>query len=161
VGGYDRLGQLQCMNVYETDQPDVAAVPVGAVKSVRLVEGLPMTRAEAKRAGLSAPEGEQRDAWPPPFVRTRALGVAPVEADGSFYVNVAGNTPFYIETLDAGGEVLSVMRAWTWVRNRSQRGCIGCHEDKELAPENRATEALIRADPLNLMGPRTPVGAEE
>ena len=29
-----------------------------------------------------------------------------------------------------------------WVRNNENRGCIGCHEDGELAPEDRLAEAL-------------------
>jgi Tol biopolymer transport system component len=85
--------------------------------------------------------------WPPPFVRTRILGEVPVESDGSFFVNVIGNTPFFIQILDEQKKVLHTMRAWTWVRSGSQRGCIGCHEDKELAPENRATQALLRMQP--------------
>jgi hypothetical protein len=85
-------------------------------------------------------------------VHTRLLGEAPVEPDGSFFVNVAGNVPFYMQTLDAQGQVVQTMRAWTWLRSGDQRGCIGCHEDKELAPENRATQALIRALPPTLKG---------
>lgn len=153
VSGYENAGQLQCMNVYETDRPEVAGIPEGAVHAVRLMEGLPLTRQDAKRVGLEPGEQTGEAGWPPPFVRTRSLGEAPVEPDGSFYVNVAGNVPFYVQTLGAEGNVLHTMRAWTWVRNRNQRGCIGCHEDKELAPVNRATQALIKAEPRNLMGP--------
>jgi hypothetical protein len=86
-------------------------------------------------------------------VETRILGEAPVERDGSFYVNVAGDVPFYLQTLDEHGRALQTMRAWTWVRAGDQRGCIGCHEDKELAPENRATQALVRARPPLLADP--------
>jgi hypothetical protein len=75
-----------------------------------------------------------------------------VEADGSFYVNVTGDVPFYVETLDGDGRVVQTMRAWTWVRRGDQRGCIGCHENKELAPENRVTQALGKARPLTLTG---------
>ena len=83
----------------------------------------------------------------------RILGEAPVEQDGSFYVNVAGDVPFYLQTLDGQGRALQTMRAWIWVRKGDQRGCIGCHEDKELAPENRATDALVRAAPVTLADP--------
>jgi hypothetical protein len=86
-------------------------------------------------------------------VDTRILGEANVEPDGSFYVNVAGDVPFYLQALDQHGRALQTMRAWMWVRAGDQRGCIGCHEDKELAPENRATRALVRAQPPLLADP--------
>ena len=76
-----------------------------------------------------------------------------MEPDGSFFVNVIGNIPFFIQILDEDKMVLHTMRAWTWVRSGSQRGCIGCHEDKELAPENRATQALLKAQPTFLTDP--------
>lgn len=142
VGELKGLGQLQCLNVYDSDRPDRAQP--GQVTRVRLVEGVPLLPGEAP----ARPPG----GWPPAYVRTRPLGEAPVEPDGSFYVNVAGNVPFYMEALDAQGQVLQTMRAWTWVRSGDQRGCVGCHENKELAPENRATQALIRALPLTLRG---------
>ena len=78
-----------------------------------------------------------------------------MEADGSFYVNVSGDVPFYVETLDENGQVVQTMRSWVWVRSGDQRGCIGCHENKELAPENRVTEALGKARPLTLNGSST------
>lgn len=154
ISGFEGAAQLQCLNVYDSDRPEVAAIPHGAVKSVRLVEGMSMTPAEARRSGLQPGVDYANDTWPPPFVRTRSLGVAPVESDGSFYVNVPGNVPFYVQLLDEHGDELHTMRAWAWVRSGDQRSCIGCHEDKELAPVNRATKALIKADPMNLMGPR-------
>ena len=150
IPGFDRAGQLHCMNVYESDRPEVRGIRPGHVKWVRLVEGLPMTIEEAARQAPMPPANGH--SWPPPFVRTRSLGEAPVEADGSFFVNVAGDVPFYIETLDEEGAVLMTMRAWTWVPSGDQRGCVGCHANPELAPVNRATDALIKAAPVNLMG---------
>ena len=129
------------------------AIERGVIFQERLVEGLPL----ALSGGEPLPEIQKKggsDVWPPPFVRTRPLGEAEVEEDGSFYVNVAGDVPFYIETLDGNGQVLTTMRAWMWVRSGDQRGCVGCHENKELTPENRATQALIRAQPAMLLGPR-------
>ena len=152
VEGFERAGQLQCLNVAETDRPEIAAIPPGAVRRVRLVAGVPRPWVGSE-ATVGAPE--EADVWPPSFIETRSLGEAPVEADGSFYVNVAGDVPFYLETLDEAGRVLGTMRAWTWVRAGDQRGCVGCHENKEMAPPNRATEALRRARPESLTGTTT------
>jgi hypothetical protein len=158
VGGFKEAGQLQCLNVYESDREESQQVRPGGAKKVRLVEGLPLTLAEGQL--LLRKQERRRDdgAWPPPFVATRSLGEAPVEEDGSFYVNVAGNVPFYVEILDGEGEVVTAMRSWMWVRSGDQRGCIGCHENKEMAPENRATQALIKARPASLMGSRKRAG---
>ncbi len=153
VGGFGKAGQLQCLNVYESDRPEAARIRPGQVKKVRLVEGLPVPLGHAGRlAGMRGQSGA--GAWPPPFVQTRSLGEATVEADGSFYVNVAGDVPFYVETLDESGQVLMAMRTWIWVRSGDQRGCVGCHENRELGPENRATQALVKARPAMLMGSR-------
>ncbi|MCP4656464.1 MAG: hypothetical protein GY856_13705, partial [bacterium] len=67
-----------------------------------------------------------------------------------FFVNIVGDVPFYIELLDEQQETLHTMRTWMWVRSGGQRGCIGCHEDKELAPQNRTTEALLKMRPTFL-----------
>ena len=32
---------------------------------------------------------------------------------------------------------------WIWARNHEPRGCIGCHEDGELTPENKLVDAVI------------------
>jgi hypothetical protein len=151
VGELKTVGQLQCMNVYESDRwPDEEAV-AHDVTAVRFVQGVARSCSSAQ--GGTMPSAAAPDStWPPPGVSTRVLGEARVEEDGSFYVNVAGNVPFYLELLNADGEAVRTMRAWMWVRTGDQRGCIGCHEDKELAPENRATEALIRARPATLTG---------
>jgi len=127
-------GQLHCLNVYESDRPEAAVVNKGDVKRVRFIEGVP-ARASARR---------QAGPWEP---ERRILGEAPVEPDGSFFVELPGDTPFSIQLLDERGRTLRSMHRWIWVRRGTSRGCIGCHENKELAPENRVTDAVRRATP--------------
>jgi hypothetical protein len=153
VGSLKGLGQLQCLNVYDSDRPDAGEVNSGEVKEVRLVEGVcvPFPRETQNPGWRNLMAGAGPDStWPPPGVEIRILGQAPVEADGSFYVNVVGDLAFYVQTLDAQGRAVQTMRAWAWVRSGDQRGCVGCHADPELAPENRATQALRRALPVTL-----------
>jgi hypothetical protein len=138
-------GSLQCLNVYDSDRPESATIEEGDVKRVRLVEGIAASHTGTLESGANAAEAR--------FANTRILGEAPVEPDGSFYVEVPGDTPFYIQALDGDGMALQTMRGWMWVRKGSRRGCIGCHENKELAPENRATQALIKAEPTRLLTP--------
>jgi len=65
------------------------------------------------------------------------LGVVQVEEDGSFYLKVIADTPFKIQTIDEKGRVLHGPCEWIWLRPNERRGCIGCHQNNELVPENR------------------------
>lgn len=173
IRGFKKAGQLHCMNIYDSDRPEIQQLKPGQVKWARFVEGVPVQTPEQgprdNGPGAGGGEGgspspllslsssphraEVGGGWPPSSVRTRILGEVPVEPDGSFYVNVTGNLPFFIQLLDEHRMALYTMKAWAWVRAGSQRGCIGCHEDKELAPENRATMALRRMEPSFLIDP--------
>ncbi len=83
--------------------------------------------------------------------RARVLGEAPVETDGSFYILVPADCPIRFELLDAKGTVIRAQRSWIWARPGEDAGCLGCHEDKALAPENHWPLALKRLDtPLPL-----------
>ena len=76
----------------------------------------------------------------------RILGQAPVEKDGSFYVEVPADQPVRFELLGASGKLLVAEKSWIWARPGEQRGCAGCHADKALAPENRWPMTLKRFD---------------
>ena len=130
-------GQLHCLSVYESDLPGVKAIRKGDVKRVRFVEGIPAAATkQTSSPAQSVPDGG-----------ARLLGEAPVEPDGSFFVEVPADTPFSIQLLGEEGKVLETMARWIWVRRGTSRGCIGCHENKELAPENRASDAVRKAVP--------------
>jgi hypothetical protein len=134
--------ELHCLNIYDSDQPEILALKKGAVKRVRLVEGIPAPRKSGRRV-----QKEQTQAG------LRILGEAPVEPDGSFWVRIPGDVPFSIQVLDGEGTVLHTMPRWMWVGRGTSRGCIGCHENKELSPENMVSQAVYRAKPHVLMAP--------
>jgi hypothetical protein len=79
-----------------------------------------------------------------------SLGRVPVSADGSFYVEVPSNEPIRFQTFNSAGQLLRGPSDWLWVRPKERRGCVGCHEDKELAPENRVPLA-VKKKPINLV----------
>lgn len=74
-------------------------------------------------------------------------GVVNVEEDGSFQLKIMADTPFRIRTLDREGNVVNGPCSWLWLRPNERRGCIGCHEDPEMAPENKVSLA-IRKPPV-------------
>jgi hypothetical protein len=92
--------------------------------------------------------------------RAVAMGTAPVEADGSFFVKVPADRPIRFELLDFRGTVLQQEHGWFWVRGGEQRICVGCHAGPERASENRVPNVLMRTtEPVDLTGAKTAAGA--
>lgn len=82
-----------------------------------------------------------------------ALGTAPVEKDGSFYVQAAGDRPLRFILLDAAGHPLRAEHGWFWVRRGEQRICVGCHTGPERSPENQVPLVLLHTTtPVDLTG---------
>jgi hypothetical protein len=85
--------------------------------------------------------------------RVVSLGTAPVEKDGSFFVQATGDRPLRFILLDAEGKTLREEHGWFWVRRGEQRICVGCHTGPERAPENRVPQVLLRTTtPVDLTG---------
>lgn len=107
--------RLYCLSVYTTDRPSL--VNARSVKTVRVLGG--------------------------PAAQPRKLGEAALEADGSFHLEIPPDTPVKLELLSATGAVVR-SSAWIYARKKENRGCIGCHEDPELTPENREAQAIVK-----------------
>ena len=84
---------------------------------------------------------------------TRTMGTAPIESDGSFFVEVPSDRPIRFALLDAKGAVLRQEHGWFWIRSCEQLICVGCHAGPERAPENRVPAVLLRTiTPADLTG---------
>ncbi|MGH9562591.1 MAG: hypothetical protein ACRD3S_14155 [Terracidiphilus sp.] len=78
---------------------------------------------------------------------------APIESDGSFFIQVPSDRPIRFAVLDAKGAVLRQEHGWFWARSGEQRICVGCHAGPERAPENRVPAVLLRTiTPFDLTG---------
>jgi hypothetical protein len=73
-----------------------------------------------------------------------SLGVFKPSGDGSFYLKVIADKPFQIRTLDEMGNVIRKCD-WIWLRPNERRGCVGCHEDQDIVPDNRIPLAVRKA----------------
>jgi Hydrazine synthase alpha subunit middle domain len=73
-----------------------------------------------------------------------SLGAFQAEKDGSFYLKIIADKPFKIRSFDSEGHVTRECD-WLWLRPNERRGCIGCHEDHELVPENRIPMAVKKS----------------
>ena len=81
------------------------------------------------------------------------LGTAPVERDGSFFIQVPTEKPIQIEMLDATGKTLKRESGFFWMRRGEQRGCVGCHAGPETAPENAVPMILLKSTtPADMTG---------
>ena len=110
------VGNLLCLNAYASKYKFAEAT----VRSVRLYA----------RSG----NGE-----------SQLLGTAPVEPDGSFFVQVTGDQPLQIELVDASSKTLKRETGWFWLRRGEQRACVGCHAGPETAPENAVPMVLLKS----------------
>jgi hypothetical protein len=81
-----------------------------------------------------------------------ALGQAPVENDGSFYVQAPSERPLRFELLDRAGKTVAAEKGWFWARKGEQRVCVGCHAGPERAPENLVPQVLMRTQKPVPMG---------
>jgi hypothetical protein len=89
-----------------------------------------------------------------------AMGTAPVEQDGSFFMKVPADRPIRFELLDFKGTVLRQEHGWFWARGGEQRICVGCHAGPERASENRVPAVLMRTTvPVDLTGAKAVAGA--
>ena len=132
-------GKLYCMNAYLSDTEESRRFEQGRIKTLRVVRAIRDTGG----GPISSPgQQEKHSASDASTVREEVLGSIAVEQDGSFLVDVPARTPLRLETLDAEGKVLQAMTSWLWVMPQEPRGCIGCHEDRELTPPNRHVYAL-------------------
>jgi hypothetical protein len=123
-------GTLYGLNVFDSDLPAGTWIEPGNDWRLRVLEGIPR-RSDSDANGI------------PPLLQKRFLGEIPIEPDGSFNIRVPANTPIQLQLLDESGMALRTC-GWIWARNNENRGCIGCHEDGERAPENRFVAAVQR-----------------
>jgi hypothetical protein len=85
--------------------------------------------------------------------RTVVTGTAPVEKDGSFFVQTPADQPIRFALLDQKGAVVRQEHGWFWIRSGEQRICVGCHTGPERASENHVPAVLLRTTtPADLTG---------
>lgn len=135
----DPHGRLYCLNVYINDIKKPEWLPAGTVKRLRVLEGM------AIKSDTYIQQNERYLRVSingiPPLAQRRILGEIDIEKDGSFNIEIPANTPIELQILDAEGMALRSC-SWIWAKNHEPRGCVGCHEDGELTPENMLAKAV-------------------
>jgi len=140
----DPNGKLYCLNVYVSDFDMPEWMPPGTVKRLRVLEGISSSdNIPGSHTSSGTEVFESSCNRIPSSVQKRILGEIDIAEDGSFNIEIPANTPIKLQTLDADGMALRSCD-WIWARNHEPRGCIGCHEDGELTPENVLVTAVTR-----------------
>jgi hypothetical protein len=127
VNEEEATGKLYCLDAYIADPVLQPHLRRGLIRRLRVLEGVP-ARGTARDGGRG-------------LVPRRIVGDFAVEDDGSFHIELPANLAVQLQTVDENGMALATC-GWIWVKPREPRGCIGCHEDPELAPENRLVRAM-------------------
>jgi formylglycine-generating enzyme required for sulfatase activity len=123
-------------DIYEG--PGLRGIPRGAVKSIRAFSYTFSYHGVGGLLGVIGLDG--------PWDLHRPLGTAKVHADGSAKFTIPANTPISLQPLDADGQALAVMRSWLTAMPGEVLSCVGCHEDRNMAPPARRTIASTSAD---------------
>jgi hypothetical protein len=153
AGEGDACGQFTVADVYRGLAP---AVKRGTVKYIRVCQEI---RADLERL----PDGRYRSdhepfmdfyaspthiltgpsGWPS-YVAKAALGIVPVDEDGSANFYAPAGKVLYFEALGGNLDELQRMRSVVQLQPGEKRSCIGCHEDRTAAPPVREGTALRR-----------------
>ncbi|TKG96666.1 formylglycine-generating enzyme family protein [Puteibacter caeruleilacunae] len=107
-------------------------VPRGTVKSLRLFEPNYAVRKTGGHINIGI-DG--------PWDAKKIMGTVPVYPDGSAHFTVPANTPIAVQPLDEKGQAVQVMRSWFTAMPGERLSCVGCHEDQNMIPPARFTEA--------------------
>ena len=75
------------------------------------------------------------------------LGTVPVEEDGSVNFLLRPYIPVYFQALDEQGRAVQSMRSAVYTAPKENLSCIGCHENRHLAPPPQRTPIALRRKP--------------
>jgi hypothetical protein len=113
---------------------NLPGVKRGQIRKLLVLESLP------KQVNFSG--GPDLVSWLGTFTLERVLGTVPVEADGSACFEVPADRQLFFVALDKDDQSVKRMQSFTSVMPGEVTSCVGCHEPRARAPENRAQEGL-------------------
>lgn len=124
----DLAGAIHVRSVYDTDTPALFGGSAISLASVADPENPAYATAPVRFVRLTAPiprfDGVQGNPM------HTILGYAPVQPDGSVFVQVPGKTPFAIDLLDSNGHKITEASHENWLQviPGETIECHGCHE---------------------------------
>jgi len=141
-----RRAVMSVLNVYDTDA--VGRLPEGTkVKWMRIVQVIPQLFDREFSLQTVRQIGFATDS-----PGRMALGVVPVEADGSVHCEAPVGKAIYFQLLDEQGMAVQSMRSATYVHPGEHLVCQGCHEDKwSSAPRSSGVPLALGRAPSKIV----------
>lgn len=143
--GYEKMGTLYLLDVYE----GMTGIERGRVKYLRIMEDVP--RPWAVRRYWDGDARKQQHVVVSMDGHTAVKythGIVPVDLDGSAYFQVPADRNIFVQALDANYMELQRMRTFVNLRPGETRGCLGCHEEKRVAPATTIMPTAMRRPPV-------------
>ncbi len=84
------------------------------------------------------------------------LGTVPLAPDGSFSVEVPADTAIAFQAVDGEGRSELNEMSWIFVRPGERRGCVGCHQSRQVTPLRTGQSLALSVRPLRLLGQGQP-----
>lgn len=122
----------------------LAGVAPGVIRALRIVAVPPKTHPVMNRPNMGLTSDDPGKC---------VLGTVPVEPDGSAFFRVPSGVMVFFQALDAEGMAVQTMRSSSHVQPGQTLGCIGCHEERTLAPPVRTILAARRPPSKLTPGP--------
>jgi hypothetical protein len=101
---------------------------------------------ETLRKPVNFTGGNEPMSYTGSFTLERIVGKVPVEQDGSAYFKLPADRPYLFVALDDRERAVQKMKSFTSVRPGEVVSCIGCHERRSTAPDNRGYMPLALSD---------------
>jgi len=133
-------GRFLLLDVYQ----GLVGVPRGTVKALRVIGVPPKVQPQMNRPNLGLTIDD-----PGKFI----LGTAPVEPDGSAHFRAPAGVNIFFQALNERGLCVQTMRTVTYVQAGQTLSCVGCHEHRSAAPDNRLALAARRTASKLIPGP--------
>jgi hypothetical protein len=127
----EETGRFFVQNIYQ----GLDGVEPGEVKWLRLLEETSRITASPGGGGTFNQQFLLSAALA--FSVKNFLGVVPVEEDGSAFFEAPSGRALFLQALDGEGRMVQSMRTFVQAAPGVTRSCIGCHERKYDAPENK------------------------
>ena len=126
------MGRLVLANAHTGR--NMGGVEVGDIKRLLVVESLPKP--------ISFSGGMEPITYGGSFTLERILGSVPVEDDGSAYMELPSNRSLFLISQDAQNNSVKRMQSFLTVMPGETTSCLGCHEQRTLAPSSYSSSGL-------------------
>jgi mono/diheme cytochrome c family protein len=133
-------GQLMLIDVYQGR--NMSGVERGAIKKLLILESLPKP--------INFTGGMEPLSYGGTFTLERIFGTVPVEPDGSAWFELPALRSFFFVALDENNRAVKRMQSFHSVMPGEITSCIGCHENRTVAPAVANNKTAFKRRPAKV-----------